>query len=220
METIKLLDLCCKAGGCSVGYSQAASDLGVKIEITGVDIERQRNYPFHFVQGDAVEYLKKHGHLFTHIHASPPCQQFSTITAPHRKLGKEYPDIVQPIRHLIESNGWLGVLENVPGSAVRPDIVLRGDVFGLRVIRRRFFETVNWFSMRPVLPKLIGSVKERDYVTVVGNYSWNQSTTQKNGAPAWATGTIKQTWIREMQVPWMTEAAEITNAIPPPIPGT
>lgn len=42
---IKLLDLCCKAGGCSVGYYQAARELGVKIHITGIDIEPQENYP-------------------------------------------------------------------------------------------------------------------------------------------------------------------------------
>ena len=41
MKTIKLLDLCCKAGGGSMGYFQAAKDMGLNIEITGVDIEPQ-----------------------------------------------------------------------------------------------------------------------------------------------------------------------------------
>ena len=78
---IKLLDLCAKAGGCSVGYFQSAQDLGFEIEITGIDIEPQPNYPYNFIQTDAVAYLKKNYKKYTHIHASPPCQKYSNSTA-------------------------------------------------------------------------------------------------------------------------------------------
>ena len=64
----KLLDLFCGAGGAAVGYHRAGFD-----EIVGVDLVAQKRYPFTFVQGDALEYIREHGHEFDAIHASPPC---------------------------------------------------------------------------------------------------------------------------------------------------
>ena len=75
---MRLLDLYCGAGGASYGYYLAGFD---KDKIVGVDIAPQNNYPFiRFVRGDALEYVKKYGHLFDFIHASPPCQKYSSST--------------------------------------------------------------------------------------------------------------------------------------------
>jgi DNA (cytosine-5)-methyltransferase 1 len=72
-----LLDLFCGAGGCSVGYHRAGFD------VVGVDIAPQKNYPFNFIQADALQFLYNalevadyHGLPFLQsaIHASPPCQ--------------------------------------------------------------------------------------------------------------------------------------------------
>ncbi len=166
---IKLLDLCCKAGGCSVGYYRAAKKLNLDIEIVGVDIAPQPNYPFKFIQADAETYLKQNHQHFTHFHASPPCQKYSNSTATARKNGKVYNDNLEPLTKLFYSLNKPGVIENVMASPVRRDILLRGDMFGLKVIRKRKFELVNWFMLRPGLATLIGQVKLGDFAQVFGN---------------------------------------------------
>lgn len=166
---IKLLDLCCKAGGCSEGYRRAAADMGKEIEITGIDNQLQPNYPFNFIQADAVDFLKNNYQNYTHIHASPPCQKYSNSTIKMRKLGKVYPDNLNAIRDFMYSIPLPGIIENVPGSPLRKDIILRGDMFGLKVLKKRHFEVINFFMMRPGIPKKIGSVKAGDFAQVLGN---------------------------------------------------
>jgi hypothetical protein len=63
---MKLLDLFCRAGGAAVGYHRAG------FEVTGVDLEPMHGvYPFTFIQGDAIEYAREHGHEYDAVHASP-----------------------------------------------------------------------------------------------------------------------------------------------------
>lgn len=61
----RLLDLFCCAGGAGVGYSRAG------FEIVGVDISPQPNYPFEFIQADALTLNSKFIASFDVIHASP-----------------------------------------------------------------------------------------------------------------------------------------------------
>ena len=198
-----------------MGYFLGAKDLGFEIEITGIDIEAQPNYPFNFIQDDAESYLTNNYHNFSHIHASPPCQKYSPSTACFRQKGKVYNDNLDDIRKLMKKIGLPGVIENVPGSPLIPDIILRGDMFGLKVLRVRHFELVNWFSLNPYMPQKIGTVYRGDYISVYGKVGIKKSGNHKAVQPKFKLDTIKNTWAFAMGIDWMSKDTELSEAIPP-----
>lgn len=141
MRKPRLLDLFCGAGGASVGYANAGFD------VTGVDIDKQPHYPFTFIQGHAIgSYLDLRE--YDVIHASPPCQRFSGVTA-WRGTRDDHPDLIWATRVLLFRAALPYVIENVPGAErhlIAP-VRLCGSQFGLPVRRHRFFES-NW-TMHP-----------------------------------------------------------------------
>ncbi len=146
--TWRILDLFCGGGGAGMGYRRAGW------EVVGVDIAPQPRYPFEFIQGDALKYVKarlfKWGRYpeFQAVHASPPCQRFSDLA--HRNgNAHEHPDLVGPIRELLEATGLPYVIENVEGAPLVDPVMLCGTMFyGRRVLRHRLFET-NWSLRQP-----------------------------------------------------------------------
>ncbi len=130
---MKLLDLFCGGGGCSVGYHRAG------FQVVGVDIAPQKNYPYEFHQADALEYLAEHGHEFDVIHASPPCQGYSIMRHLPWLQGREYPLLIPAVREMLEGLGKPYVIENVVGSPLS-GAALCGAALGLPVIRHRVFE--------------------------------------------------------------------------------
>ena len=198
-----------------MGYSRAG------FRIVGVDIEPQSNYPFEFVQADAVKVLASFAEgrwslvwspaencgrfiglgQFDAIHASPPCQLYSTT---HRIRKNNHQDLVSPTRDLLEKTGLPWVIENVPGSPLIEPAVLEGQMFeGLRTQRKRWFET-NWplevpfmRSPRPAPQAKMGrKPKDHEWVHVVGN----AHSPKINGAA--------------MGIDWMNRS-ELSEAIPP-----
>ncbi|HMN89071.1 MAG TPA: hypothetical protein PKD70_06365 [Saprospiraceae bacterium] len=169
MTKIKLLDLCCGAGLAADGYMQAAQKLGLQLEITGVDIKFQKNYPYTFVQSDAVQFVAEVDWTkYDCVHASPPCQAYSHSTAMFRNKGRKYPDILEPIQEALKKSGLPAVLENVPAAPIRRDVVLVGYAFGLPIVKKRFFELYNWWMLAPIMPQTSKQVKKGDFATVVG----------------------------------------------------
>lgn len=138
MTRPRLLDLFCGAGGCAMGYHRAG------FEVVGVDVKPQPRYPFTFHQGDALEFLKKHGIYFDAIHASPPCQAYSAMKT-NWNARKDHPDLLPETRAALKAVGVPYVIENVPGAPMDPLVMLCGSSFGLGVAeyqlrRHRWFE--------------------------------------------------------------------------------
>src|ERR1700704_6385579 len=119
-----------------MGYHRAGFD------VVGVDIEAQPNYPFEFVQGNAMRWLAEWGSvptMFDAIHASPPCQAYSDL---QRRTGRSYPELIEPVRELLIANGLAYIIENVEGAPLIDPPMLCGTMFsGLRVLCHRLFET-------------------------------------------------------------------------------
>ena len=130
----KILDLFCGAGGAAMGYYRAGFD------VVGVDLNPQPNYPFHFIQTDAMA-----GHVdldeFDVIHASPPCQSYSAMSACRPGLAAQYPDLVSAVRAMLVESGLPYVIENVPGAPLEHPFTLCGLMFDLELYRHRLFES-------------------------------------------------------------------------------
>lgn len=132
---LRVLDLCCGAGGLSMGYYLAGFD------VTGVDNRPQPNYPFTFHQNDALTFPLNG---FDLVHASWPCERYARVTA-WRGDPNNHPDLLAIGRERLMASGLPWVIENVPEAPLRPDYLLCGTQFALNVRRHRAFET-SWGS--------------------------------------------------------------------------
>ncbi len=149
-----LLDLFCGAGGAAVGYHRAGFD------VVGVDIHPQKNYPFTFIQADAMTFPLDG---YDAIHASPPCQGYSVTK--NFTTRTEYVDLLAATRARLQAAGVPWVIENVPGAPMSAHYKLCGCMFNLPRLRRiRWFET-SWNGLT-----LVGPHKHQpDVITVAGH---------------------------------------------------
>jgi DNA (cytosine-5)-methyltransferase 1 len=222
----RLLDLFCGAGGAGMGYHQAG------FEVVGVDIKLQPNYPFTFIQADAMEVLADPDKFFDEpegfraIHASPPCQAYTAMRV-MANARQDHPDLVEPCRELLGLSGLPWVMENVPGAPMDdmgpPDlfgggggITLCGSMFNLNdgtyeLRRHRLFECS--------IPLPQPSCRHR--LPVVGFYGNHARTRQRTvNGPRDRGGDItgterKLALVRDlMGIDWMAWT-EANQAIPP-----
>jgi len=136
---MRLLDLYCKAGGASRGYSDAG------FEVTGVDIKKQKRYPFTFIQADVLDVLQDLEYLrsFDVIAASPPCQTHSITKHLRIAQGKKTDkvDLLPQTRHQLIKTNLPYVIENVPLAPLIDPVQFCGSTYGLSVRRHRMFES-------------------------------------------------------------------------------
>ena len=202
-----LLDLFCGAGGAAMGYHRAGF-----ARILGVDHKPQPRYPFEFVQADALEFLEKHGSEFDLIHASPPCQLFSTASF-CRPRRERHHDLLTPTLASLKGQTTQWVVENVPRSAMRCFwIELCGLMFGLKVFRHRLFGSSQLIfspSHSTHRGKMLGV---GGMVCVAGH--GGQSSGFGNSRRIPADHRTKAAWSRGIGIDWMTRD-ELSQAIPP-----
>lgn len=135
MPAPRLLDLFCGAGGAAMGYHQAG------FAVVGVDHVAQAHYPFPFIQEDALTFLAHYGDAYEVIHASPPCQGYSTCTPPPYRA--RHPRLLPVVRDALQATGKPYVIENVAGARkdMQQPFFLCGSMLGLPLWRHRYFET-------------------------------------------------------------------------------
>jgi DNA (cytosine-5)-methyltransferase 1 len=191
----RLLDLFCGAGGAAVGYHRAGFDVfGVDLDETMLD-----QYPYPCEQADALTFPLDD---FDAIHASPPCQDHSTLSARAGSHGTGWM-LTHTIARL--QGSWLPyVVENVPGSG--PSMpgqwtMLCGSSFGLAVRRHRLFHS----SMLILAPSCNHSAQG----TPLGVYGVGGGGKMTRGTKA-RPDEAKVA----MGIDWMTHRA-IAQAIPP-----
>jgi DNA (cytosine-5)-methyltransferase 1 len=197
-----LLDLYCGAGGAAVGYHRAGFD------VIGVDIVDQPRYPFTFVQRDALEFLCiAKLETVSAIHASPPCQAYTTLAKGNNGNTHEYPDLVAATRDLLMQTGLPYVIENVPPAPLHNPITLCGEMFGLGVIRHRKFES----SVELDQP---AHVKHRGKVAGWRHGKYYDGPYFAVYGAGGGKGTVAQ-WQQAMGIDWTDVRLELAEAIPP-----
>ena len=204
-----ILDLFCGAGGAAMGYHRAGFD------VVGVDIDPQPNYPFEFVQADAL-YPPFDLDVFDAIHASPPCQAYSHASAPwNSRLGEAIDrnaDLLPDTRRLLEASGRPWVIENVPGAPMNSYAVVCGIALGLNVKRHRWFEGSTLLMGTPC------QGHTQDFVIVFGGGVRGRShqigRTKTNGPIIRRPTLPLEVGQEAMGIDWMTRQ-ELSEAIPP-----
>lgn len=179
----------------------------------GVDINPQPHYPFKFHQGDAVEFIKEHGHEFDVVHASPPCQANIAITKGNRGRGgwtDNHVNLIPATRAALDRlpARIITVIENGMTNQLRPDLVLCGLQFGLKVFRHRYFEL-----NRPV-PQPV-HVTHRGH-RVSGwrhgvRYDGDMVSVYGDGG---GKGSVEQ-WQDAMGIHWTSSRHSLREAVPP-----
>ena len=165
---MRILDLYCAGGGAAMGYARAG------FIPVGVDINRQPNYPFPFIQGDAIRVLSEllydeigvevDGQMLTirdfdAIHASPPCQRYTRKSANWGRARTsviEHPDLLAPTRAALMQAEMPWVIENVPGAPIDAHLMLCGSMFGLKIQKHRLFESNVPLVLAPASCKHVG----------------------------------------------------------------
>jgi DNA (cytosine-5)-methyltransferase 1 len=208
----KLLDLCCMAGGTSMGYHMAG------FQVTGVDIDRQPNFPFEFMRDDITQITDKQAitirRNFDAVAASPPCKGYGvikTLSSPH------HPKLIPYVRELFEFIDLPYIIENVVGAPLSAPVQVCGSGLGLRVQRHRLFESNcdligvrcnhRWQDrdLRYLqIPNGRGSERMRGIVYVYG----------RGDGSHFRNYSQRAIWSHAMGIDWMS-IDELSQAIPP-----
>jgi DNA (cytosine-5)-methyltransferase 1 len=187
-----------------MGYHRAGFD------VIGYDINPQPNFPFEFIQSDALAIEAIEG--VDAIHASPPCQSYLNLGAVNRAMGRKYAheDLIARTRELLESTGLPYVIENVSDAKpqLQDPVRICGTGLNLPIRRHRLFE-----SNIPLtgIPCAHERFTEKKYWT-----GWRPNGEHRLSTVVQVYGNAggREHWPAALGIDWMT-AAEMCEAIPP-----
>ncbi len=198
---MRVLDLFCGGGGAAAGLIRCGFD------VIGIDIEPHQNYPGQFLRADAL-HPPVHLGAFDLIWTSPPCQAYSWAS---RQYADRFPDLVAPVREMLDNSGVPYVIENVPLAPIRNDLLLCGTMFGLQVIRHRHFEVRGFRVEQPRHPN---HSPFEPYQCICGANSGTPPSRGRERLKRLGATWRKNDWERAMDIDWMTRK-QIAEAIPP-----
>jgi DNA (cytosine-5)-methyltransferase 1 len=218
----RLLDGCCGAGGAARGYVTAG------FEVWGTDIDGRLATDYELSGGHWLGTAHILGALrnvrnlrqFSAVHVSPPCQFYSQMSRCRPGLAKDYPDLIGPVRELLERSGVPYVIENV--AAARPwlkdPITLCGQMFGKHVYRHRLFEAGNGITL--TAPAAMDSQTATERVN--SECGWPHPVPAaraghwKPGYYVSVSGHERKEPVRAaMAIDWMRNRDDVAEAVPP-----
>lgn len=198
------IDLCCKAGGVSMGLHRAG------FHVIGVDIDPQPRYPFTFIQADALTIDLSEADF---VWASPHCQGYSDMR--HAPGAKGKPRQIGQFRDRMPANA-LWAIENVEKAAwdMRNPIRLCGSMFGLgaqgcQLQRHRLIESNFQIDVSGCRHD------DRPVIGVYGGHARRRAASAggRTTRDAWKDGH-KPAASEALGIDWMT-LGELSEAIPP-----
>ncbi len=195
-------------------------------EVIGFDLAPMPRYPFEFHQQDALT-VDLSG--FDAVWASPPCQAYSIMHNLPWLRGREYPELILPVREMLDKLGKPYAIENVMGARKGAKGLAKrgleahgmeagwlcGGMFGLPFYRHRLFES-NWFWMQPGHPKHQVTIRSgrsmagraRDFVFSDAEDARGTRQVGVGHSKGWRLAA------EAMGIDWM-KREELTQAIPP-----
>jgi DNA (cytosine-5)-methyltransferase 1 len=147
MAAFRVADLGGGVGISGDGYAQAG------FEVVGFDINPKcaKWYPYEFHCVDVLtltpEYLAEN---FDLVHHAPPCQRWSKMSQCRPGLAETYPDLITPMRPVLQASGLPYVIENVENAPLIDPVWLCAWSFGKQLYRHRGFETGNGLVVPPM----------------------------------------------------------------------
>jgi DNA (cytosine-5)-methyltransferase 1 len=205
----RLLDLFCGAGGAAKGYQRAG------FYVVGIDLAPQPDYcGDEFIQagalGSAYADARYVAEAFTAVHASPPCQAYTSMNRKHeqREARAAHPALIAETRKLLQATGLPYVIENVAGavSELRNPIQLCGRSLGIGIHRHRLFET----NFPVMAAPCTGG---RDPFGVYGKLDGRRLWTRSDGSELRAAKTLEEAQ-EAMGMDW-SDWDGLREAIPP-----
>lgn len=197
--TYRVLDLLCGGGGSAMGLHRAWPDA----EIVGVDCDEQPEYPFEFRRADALTYPLAG---FDFIWASPVCKGYSALNSMWN--ANYHARLIGEVRKRLEPLEVPYVIENVTGARrqMHPQLMLCGQMFGLKVFRHRWFESNRFLWSLPHAKHDGRTGTHRYPYSPIGGYVQVTGVVNSNYTIPQAQAAMGIDWIHD---------AMIAQAIPP-----